>query len=124
PREFIRRMRAACPAIDYPAAQAYAAGLLTLAALKSAGALDQHRLREAFSDLRTTTLYGDFAIDRVTGRQVGHKMLLVQWHRGCKVIIEPEPRSTAPAIELPGIVTSIGRALRSLGEYGGHDERD
>ena len=40
--------------------------------------------------LRTTTMFGDFSIDRVTGRQLGHQMLLVQWHRGRKVIIVPE----------------------------------
>ena len=61
-------------------------------ALANAGALDQERMRNAFSDLRVSTLYGDFAIDRVTGRQVGHQMLLVQWHQGNKVIVEPEPR--------------------------------
>jgi branched-chain amino acid transport system substrate-binding protein len=102
PRDFARRMRtpgtAAC---DYPAAQAYAAGLVTIAALRNAGALDQARVRSAFSDLRTTTLFGDFAIDRRTGRQIGHKMLLVQWHRGHKVIIDAEPDPDAGAIEFP-----------------------
>jgi branched-chain amino acid transport system substrate-binding protein len=94
PAEFARRMRSANSATecDYPAAQAYAAGLITAAAIRSAGSLDQQRLRDAFSDLRTTTFYGKFAIDRVTGAQVGHKMLLVQWHRGRKVIIDPEPQ--------------------------------
>jgi branched-chain amino acid transport system substrate-binding protein len=101
-REFARRMRAmGAPVCDYPAAQAYAAGLLTLTALRDAGALDQARLREAFSGLRTTTLFGDFAIDPVSGRQVGHKMLLVQWHRGRKVLIDAEPNPNDGAIEFP-----------------------
>ncbi len=101
-RDFARRMRAlGAPGCDYPAAQAYAAGLLTLAALRTTGSLDQARLRSALSGLRTTTLFGDFAIDPVSGRQVGHKMLLVQWHRGRKVLIDAEPDPNDGAIEFP-----------------------
>jgi branched-chain amino acid transport system substrate-binding protein len=103
PSEFARRMRAAGGGLncDYVAAQAYAAGLLAAQAIANAGALDQERMRSAFSDLRVSTLYGDFAIDRVTGRQVGHQMLLVQWHQGNKVIVEPEPRDDAGTLEFP-----------------------
>ncbi|HEY6421272.1 MAG TPA: ABC transporter substrate-binding protein [Candidatus Binataceae bacterium] len=103
PSEFARRMRAAGAGenSDYVAAQAYAAGLLAAAALVNADALDQERMRSAFSDLRVSTLYGDFSIDRVTGRQVGHRMLLVQWHQGRKVVIEPEPRDDAATLEFP-----------------------
>ena len=91
PAEFSRAMRAAgVDAPDYPAAQIYAAGLLTAAALAAAGRCDDATLRAAFSDLRTTTMFGDFSIDRVSGRQIGHQMLLVQWHRGRKIIIVPE----------------------------------
>jgi branched-chain amino acid transport system substrate-binding protein len=101
-RDFARRMRAlGAPECDYPAAQAYAAGLVTLAALRATGSLDQAHLRSAFSGLRTTTLFGDFAIDPVSGRQVGHKMLLVQWHRGRKVLIDAEPDPNDGAIEFP-----------------------
>ena len=103
PAEFARRMRAAGAAEspDYPAAQIYAAGLLTAAALASAGRCDDRMLREAFSDLRTTTMFGDFAIDRETGRQVGHQMLLVQWHRGRKVIIVPESHDDSGSLDFP-----------------------
>jgi branched-chain amino acid transport system substrate-binding protein len=102
PNEFARRMAAlGAAACDYPAAQAYAAGLLTVAALRNAGALDQARLRAAFADLHTTTLFGDFAIDPASGRQVSHQMLLVQWHRGRKVLIDAEPDPDAGAIEFP-----------------------
>ena len=86
---------------DYPGAQIYAAGLLTAAALASAGRLDDAMLRAAFSDLRTTTMFGDFSIDRVTGRQVGHQMLLVQWHRGRKVIIVPESHDDSGSLDFP-----------------------
>ncbi|MGA6973948.1 MAG: ABC transporter substrate-binding protein, partial [Candidatus Binatus sp.] len=53
PAEFAQRMRAAGSADtpDYPAAQIYAAGLLTAAALARAGRCDDAMLRAAFSDL-------------------------------------------------------------------------
>jgi branched-chain amino acid transport system substrate-binding protein len=100
--EFARRMRAATPrlACDYPAAQAYAAGLIAIAAIRAADSIEHTRMRAALSDLRTTTLYGNFEIDRASGRQIGHQMTLVQWHGGRKVIIEAEP-SLGEAIEFP-----------------------
>jgi len=102
PGEFARRMRAAghrdC---DYPAAQAYAAGLLGCAAIHKANSLNQASIREALAEMRTSTLYGDFVIDRVTGRQIAHKVLLVQWHVGRKVIIEPQSHAETGAIEFP-----------------------
>ncbi len=115
-QEFVSRIRRAAPHIncDYPAAQAYAAGLLTVAALTEAGTLDQGQLRQAFGALRTRTLYGDFAIAPVTGRQVGHKTLLVQWHQGEKVAIDPAAHAISGALELPSGWRLLLTALRSL----------
>jgi branched-chain amino acid transport system substrate-binding protein len=114
PGELVRRMRAQGVQCDYPAAQAYAAGVLAGAALIAAGACDQGRIRAAFSDLRTSTFYGNFAIDPQSGRQTGHRVLLVQWHHGRKVIIEPES-ADAGTLELPSgfrlIVASFQRLL-------------
>jgi branched-chain amino acid transport system substrate-binding protein len=101
PDLFARRMRAAGADCDYVAAQAYAAGLIASAALASAGSLDQEKLRAAFSGLRTSTLFGGFAIEPASGRQVGHRMLLVQWHAGRKVIIEPAPHAERGELEFP-----------------------
>lgn len=101
-RDFVRRMTAAgAPGCDYPAAQAYAAALLAAAALRSCDSLDQTAVRDALAAMRTTTLFGDFAIDPSNGLQVGHKMLLVQWHRGRKVLIDAEPDPSRGAIEFP-----------------------
>ena len=101
-QEFVARFRASNHSEpDYPAAQAYAAGLLTMAAIRAAGSLNPARIRAAFSDLRTTTFFGDFAIEPVSGRQIGHKMLLIQWHAGRKVIIQPEPDLHAGELEFP-----------------------
>jgi len=103
PREFVRGMSAYAPNIvcDYPAAQAYAAALLIKAAIEIAHSADATKIREAFSDLRTTTFFGDFAIDRVTGRQIGHRVLLVQWHGGRKVVIDPEAHIETGTLEFP-----------------------
>jgi len=103
PREFTRSMRARFPNIvcDYPAAQAYAAGVLTKAAIENAESLAAEKIREAFSDLRTSTFFGDFAIDRVTGRQIGHRVLLIQWHGGQKVVIDPEAHVETGTLEIP-----------------------
>lgn len=86
---------------DYTAAQAYAGAALAAGAIERAGSLDQRSIRDAFSDLRTTTLFGDFQIDRVSGRQLGHRMLLVQWHEGRKMVIEPESHAETGEIEFP-----------------------
>jgi ABC-type branched-subunit amino acid transport system substrate-binding protein len=102
PADFARRMRAGgIDAPDYPAAQAYAAGLLTAAAINDARSLDATKIRDAFSELRTSTLFGDFSIDRVTGRQIGHTMLLVQWHAGRKAIIHPEAHTDVGSLDFP-----------------------
>jgi branched-chain amino acid transport system substrate-binding protein len=127
--EFVRRLREHHPdaVCDYPAAQAYAAGLLTAAALQSAGAVDQNRLRAAFSDLRTTTLFGGFAIDRVTGRQLTHQMMLVQWHGGKKVVIEPEQPLSMGALEFPSgwrlLMSSMQIFKLSRGKQAPPDDR-
>jgi branched-chain amino acid transport system substrate-binding protein len=116
PAEFARRMRSAgyADSPDYPAAQIYAAGLLTAAALALTATSDAPVLRNGFSDLHTTTMYGDFAIDRVTGRQIGHQMLLVQWYRGNKVIIVPESHDDSGSLEVPSGVHLLLAGVRML----------
>jgi branched-chain amino acid transport system substrate-binding protein len=127
PEQFARRMRAACGLCDYPAAQIYAAGLLSAEALRSCAALDQERLRNTFSDLRTSTLFGDFAIDRVTGRQVGHKVLLVQWYRGQKLVIHPDAHAEPGSLEFPAgwrlVLASLSNLYANL-RRGRDDEED
>ncbi len=128
--EFVRRMRVqglstdGDGGCDYPAAQAYAAGLVTLAAIRAADSLDQKRIRAALSDLRTTTFFGDFAIDAVTGRQTGHKMVLIQWHGGRKVIIGPAAPTDSGHLELPSGWGHILASYRSLRLTRGEEEAD
>jgi hypothetical protein len=99
---------------DYCAAQVYAAALIACAAIRECDSLDQRRLREAIGEMRTSTLYGDFAIDRVSGRQIAHKMLLVQWHMGRKAIIEPQSHTETGALEFPSGWRLIVASMRGL----------
>jgi len=127
PAEFARRMRAAgVNSPDYPSAQIYAAGLLTAAALAHAGRCDDAILRGAFADLRTTTMYGDFALDP-TGRQVGHQMLLVQWYRGHKVIIVPESHDDSGSLDFPAgwrLLLAGAEALRLTRPHDSNESLD
>ena len=128
PDEFARRMRAiGYRECDYPAAQAYAAGLVGCAAIRACDSLDQRRLRDAIGEMRTSTLFGDFAIDRVSGRQIAHRMLLVQWHMGHKEIIEPKSHAETGAIEFPSgwrlVVASMRGLKLTLGGGARHDDK-
>ncbi len=75
--------------VDYPMAQAYAAGVVVQRCLQEAGSADSQALREAASELGFSTFYGRFKIDGETGRQIGRDTLLVQWQGGRKVIVWP-----------------------------------
>lgn len=66
---------------DYPAAQAYACGLIAERAIAAAATVDASAVWDAARSLRTTTFFGQFAVDD-EGRQVGHTPLLVQWLQG------------------------------------------
>ncbi len=124
PREFAMRMfrEAGVAQPDYTAAQAYAAAMLAGAALEAARSLDQYRLRAAFSDLRATTMLGDFAIDPSTGRQIGHRPLLVQWHGGRKVIIELDAGEDTGSLEIPAGWRLIAAGIEMLKLNRGPDD--
>jgi branched-chain amino acid transport system substrate-binding protein len=85
---------------DYPAAQAYAAGLIAARCLEAAGSLDDDALRRAADALDVATFYGRFQLDSRTGQQVGHKMVIVQWQDGRKRIVWPPAVSTG-RLQLP-----------------------
>jgi branched-chain amino acid transport system substrate-binding protein len=74
---------------DYPAAQAYAAGLIFQHCVGLAGSYDDAGLLAAAAQLSCRTFYGDFRLDPESGIQVGHETLLVQWQGGKKKIIWP-----------------------------------
>jgi len=74
---------------DYPAAQAYAAGLIAGRCVELAGTCDQGALLGMARSLALTTFYGGFRLDPATGRQVGHELVIVQWQGGERRIVWP-----------------------------------
>jgi branched-chain amino acid transport system substrate-binding protein len=75
--------------IDYPMAQAYAAGLVAQRCAAEAASLEPGLLWAAAGRLDFRTFFGRFKIDPETGRQVGRSVLLVQWQGARKVAIWP-----------------------------------
>ncbi|MGH8574122.1 MAG: hypothetical protein ACREX8_16335, partial [Gammaproteobacteria bacterium] len=73
---------------DYPAIQAVAAAVIAAHCARTAGSISRASLWAAATELRTTTLYGDFRIDPVTGTQLGHETVLLRWTENG---LTPEP---------------------------------
>lgn len=74
--------------IDYPMAQAMAAGLVAERCAAIAGDLDDDALLGAAVDADFTTFYGRFKIDE-SGRQIGRSVALIQRQNGRKVVVWP-----------------------------------
>ena len=97
--EFLERYRQSSDLpLDYPAAQAYAGGVIVQRCIEIAGSLEQKALRDAARGLRCTSFYGPFAIDGRGGRQTAHPMLTTQWQAGCKKIVWPPSVAEAPIL--------------------------
>jgi branched-chain amino acid transport system substrate-binding protein len=73
----------------YPAAQAYAAGVIIEECVKRARSLDDDTLLQVARGFRTTTLYGPFRLDPLSLRQTGHRVHLVEWRQGRKELVTP-----------------------------------
>ena len=74
--------------IDYPMAQAMAAGLVAEQCVALVGDLDDDALLSAAVDADFTTFYGRFKIDEA-GRQIGRSVALIQRQNGRKVVVWP-----------------------------------
>ena len=83
--------------VDYPAAQAYAAGLIAMRCVEETGGPDQRALLEAARRLRCTTFFGRFGLGD-DGRQEDHEILVVQWQEGVKRIVWPPSLAEASPI--------------------------
>ena len=75
--------------VDYPMAQAMAAGLVAEQCAAIAGDLDDDALLGAAVDADFTTFYGRFKIDEA-GRQIGRSVALIQRQSGRKVVVWPQ----------------------------------
>ena len=82
-------LRAAGSPPPYPAAAAFAAGVLWQRCTRDAGDTVPEAVQAAAVRLTTTTLFGSFRLDPVTGLQEGHRVGVVQWRRGRRQIITP-----------------------------------
>ena len=78
----------------YPAAAAFAAGVVWQRCVKEAGTVESLPVRAASQRLDTTTLFGRFRVDPVTGVQTGHQIRVVQWRGGQRVLIDRPLRRT------------------------------
>jgi branched-chain amino acid transport system substrate-binding protein len=80
----------------YPAAQAFAAGIIATRCLREAGTADDEALLAAACAVEVTTMFARFKLDPRTRRQVGHEVLTVQWQDGVRRVIWPPERAQAP----------------------------
>jgi ABC-type branched-subunit amino acid transport system substrate-binding protein len=64
---------------DYPAAQAFAAAVIAAHATRQAGGTTRDIVWPIASQLDTSTLFGDFAVDPSSGVQLKHETVLMRW---------------------------------------------
>jgi branched-chain amino acid transport system substrate-binding protein len=94
---FVREFRAATAGDPpYPAAAAFAAGVLCGRCLRDAGTTESHALLTAAQRLDVCTLFGSFRLDPRSGLQVGHEVLVVQWQQGKRRVVWPPARAERP----------------------------
>lgn len=72
----------------YPAAAAFAAGVIWQRCVQDAGTVDPSAVLAASRRLDLTTLFGRFRVDPVTGLQTGHRLRVVQWRGGKRVALD------------------------------------
>jgi branched-chain amino acid transport system substrate-binding protein len=89
-----RRMTGEEP--GYPAVQAFAAGVLSARCLRDAGTTDDAAQLAAAARLSCRTLYDGFRLDPVSGLQVGHEVLTVQWQGGSRRVVWPPELAERP----------------------------
>ena len=52
------------------------------------------QLREALLQVKTQTVFGDFAVD-ARGFQIGHKTVTIQWQDGQAAVVWPDAAATS-----------------------------
>jgi branched-chain amino acid transport system substrate-binding protein len=72
---------------EYTAAGSFAVGLIFGECVQRAGSLQDNNLLAAAAELDCYTLYGRFRLDSASRRQVGHRILLIQWVRDHKLLL-------------------------------------
>ncbi len=82
----------------YPAAQAFAAGLLCARCLRDGDSSDDATQLAEARQLGCTTLYGGFRLDSLSGLQAGHEVLIVQWQNGIRRVVWPLKQAECPLL--------------------------
>ena len=77
------------------AAQGYAAGTVLAGGVRSAGTLNQEKLRAALAELELPTVFGDHHVAPENGTQTGIKPAVVQILKGRPEVVWPPARETA-----------------------------
>ena len=67
---------------DYPAIQAAATASIATHCARQTGSMDRELLWPAAIGLNTSSLYGAFGIDQITGAQISHRTVLSRWAGG------------------------------------------
>jgi branched-chain amino acid transport system substrate-binding protein len=90
-REFVEAHRREYPGADlsYHTAAGYAGCQVLTEAVRRVGSLDREKIRDAILKLDFNTVFGPFKVDP-DGLQIAHKMLMLQWQDGKKVIVWPD----------------------------------
>jgi len=74
---------------SYHSAAGYAGCTLYAEAVKKAGTLDSDKLRDTLLAMKTRSMFGDYQVDQ-DGFQIAHKMVLLQWQDGKKMVVWPD----------------------------------
>jgi branched-chain amino acid transport system substrate-binding protein len=80
----------------YHSAAGYAGCVVYAEAVKRAGSLEADRVRQQLLELETRTAFGNYKVDQ-DGFQTGHKMVMLQWQDGKKVIVWPDELASGKA---------------------------
>jgi branched-chain amino acid transport system substrate-binding protein len=78
---------------SYHSAAGYAGCMIYAEGVRKAGTLDADKIRDALLALKTRTMFGDYQVDK-DGFQTAHKMVLLQWQDGKRVVVWPDDLAT------------------------------
>ena len=83
--------------VEYPTAQAYAAGLLVMHCVEEAASLEDDALLATARRLRCTTFFGASGSTPMVGRR-NTRCWLFQWQEGAKAVVWPPPAAEASTV--------------------------
>jgi branched-chain amino acid transport system substrate-binding protein len=77
---------------SYHTAAGYAGCLIYAEAVKKAGTLDADKVRDQLLKMEIKTAFGDYKVEP-DGFQIAHKMVMLQWQDGKRIIVWPDDLS-------------------------------